>query len=269
MDLSFHSSSDSHASNHAQCARAAPKRATHHPALRPGAQSDAWAAMTGGIVHDFRTILAVIEAGASVAERHINEPDQIRRCVAGLRDGVRRGLNLTSRLLEFVQGHEAEPKPEDLNALIRQLEQFLTYAAGPQVRVELNLSASLPCCVVDASQFNAAMLNLVVNARDAMPGGGVVQIATSVSASPLSGDEFVPPFVHVSVKDDGVGMSRRVLRKVFDPFFTTKGEAGTGLGLATVFGIARQSNGDILVRSGAQGTAFELLLPLVEYPAAV
>jgi signal transduction histidine kinase len=222
----------------------------------------ALADMTGGIVHDFRTILAVIDAGAAVAERRVHDPEQVRMCLAGIRDGVQRGLKLTARLLDFVHGHQSEPQPEDLNELLRSLHAFLNYGAGPQVRIVMDLAPSVPACLIDAAQLNAALLNLVVNARDAMPNGGNIRIATSVKTSHSRDDAAPRTFVRLSVSDEGQGMSSRVLRKVFEPYFTTKGKAGTGLGVPQVCAFVKRMGGDVTVQSArGVGTTFDLVFP--------
>lgn len=221
--------------------------------------------MTGGITHDFRNILAVIDAGVSVAERHANEPEQVRLCLAGVHEGVKRGLNLTSRLLGFGKEQDHAPRPHDLNDLIQRLEVFLKYGAGPDVRIDLELASALPSCVLDAAQFNAAILNLVINARDAMPGGGEITIKTSVQHEETRNARA---FVHLSVSDTGQGMSRAVLGKVFDRYFTTKGQAGTGLGVPQVCAFVQRMGGHIDVKSAVGiGTTFDLAFP-VETEAA-
>ena len=226
--------------------------------------------MTGGITHDFRNILAVIHAGVSVAERHANEPDRVRLCLAGVHEGVKRGLNLTSRLLGFVKEQEHAPRPRDLNDLLEQLQVFLKYGAGPDVRVVFELAPALPGCVLDAAHFNAAVLNLVINARDAMPDGGLITIKTSVEIEPASATANARALVHLSVSDTGHGMSRTVLRKIFEPYFTTKGEAGTGLGVPQVCAFVQQMGGLIDVKSAVgKGTTFDIAFPVEPTAAPV
>ena len=214
--------------------------------------------MTGSITHDFRNILTVIDAGVSVAERHANEPDQVRLCLAGVHDGVKRGLNLASRLLGFAKEQDHAPAPQDLNDLLERLRVFLKYGAGPDVRIAFELAPSLPSCVLDAGQFNAAILNLVVNARDAMPGGGSITLKTSIEAGPQDSRSLV----HLRVTDTGQGMSRAVLHRVFEPYFTTKGDAGTGLGVPQVCAFVQRAGGHITVESAlGVGTTFDLAFP--------
>ena len=222
----------------------------------------ALAEMTGGITHDFRNILAVIDAGVSVAERHANEPERVRLCLAGVHEGVQRGLKLTSRLLDFTKVQDHALQSRDLNELLQQLQVFLKYGAGPDVDVAFELAPSLPRCVIDAAQFNAAILNLVVNARDAMPGGGEITISTSAVSGRASAAQDLQTFVHLRVHDTGQGMSRTVLRKVFNRHFTTKGGAGTGLGVPQVCAFMRRAGGRINVKSTVgEGTTFDLVFP--------
>ena len=128
--------------------------------------------MTGGIVHDFRNILAVINSGLRLAEKNSGDPRAASTFIAGAREGVARGLTLTSQLLTFAKQREFQVRAADANELLRALELFLKYGAGSEVRILLELSPSIPNCLIDPSQFNAAILNLVINARDAMPKGG-------------------------------------------------------------------------------------------------
>jgi signal transduction histidine kinase len=220
--------------------------------------------MTGGIVHDFRNILTIIEAGLRLAERSACSPDDVREFIAGARDGVDRGLKLTALLLTFAKQQELEPCSVDANELLRKLELFLKYSAGPRLRVVMQLTPDIPKCVVDASQFDAAILNLVLNARDATPADGEVLISTDQYRVPagrspnLTGNTYV----RVRVSDTGQGMSRETIDRIFDPFFTTRGDQGTGLGLPQVGAFMRLMGGHLSVASkcGA-GTTFELWFP--------
>ena len=180
--------------------------------------------MTGGIAHDFRNVLAVIES----------------------------------------RQQELEPHAENANDLLRKLEMFLQYGAGPGLRILFDLAPDLPRCLIDPTQFNAAILNLVVNARDAMPAGGVVEIGTRIVTI---GGETPRSHVRVRVRDEGLGMPPAVVRRIFDPYFTTKGETGTGLGLPQVHAFMKLSGGEVRVASevGA-GTTIDLLFPILGDP---
>jgi signal transduction histidine kinase len=223
--------------------------------------------MTGGIAHDFRNVLAIIEAALRTAERKSDEPETVHACFAAAREGIDRGLELTSQLLAFAKQQELDPRAEDANELLRNLELFLKYGAGPGIRIVLELASDIPQCLIDPSQFNAAVLNLVVNARDAMPKGGEVRISTERRTARTAAPGLSAPgvYVCVRVKDSGQGMPAEVLQNIFDPLFTTKGEKGTGLGVPQVCAFMRQIGGHIEVTSEPGiGTTFDLLFPSVQ-----
>lgn len=218
--------------------------------------------MTSGIVHDFRNILCAIESGLSQAEHHLADPTQLRFCLAAMHEGVERGFKMTTRLLAFSKRREIEPGIEDVNELLRKLEVLLRFGAGPGICVRLHLGPELPNCRVDPGQFSAAILNLVVNARDAMPGGGVLEISTSaVMGSP---DRVDPEdYVRVRVQDNGLGMSPETRQRIFEPYFTTKGETGTGLGVPQVHSLMTLVGGYISIESSVgAGTSFDLFFPV-------
>ena len=228
--------------------------------------------MTGGIAHDFRNILAVIKSSLSLVERNIDEPDKARLFIAGAREGVDRGVKLTAQLLTFAKLPELDTRPADVNTLLRNLAQFLSSGAGAGIRIVLDLAPDLPKCLLDASQFSAAILNLVLNARDAMPDGGEIRIRTeSCTVGPSALRSPAPgAYVRVRVIDSGRGMSAETAGKVFDPFFTTKGERGTGLGLPQVRTFMRMIGGDVSVVSDlGNGTTFDLLFSSENNPVPV
>jgi signal transduction histidine kinase len=228
--------------------------------------------MTMGIVHDFRNILAAVESSLRLAERHSREPEKVQIFIAGAREGVNHAVKLTSWLLTFAKHHEMDLQQGDANACLENLELLLKYSAGPGIRIVLELAPNIPRCLVDLSQFNAAILNLVVNARDAMPNGGDVKISTArwTEAATVS-DSLAPgAYVLVRVKDNGEGMSPDVAQRVFDPFFTTKGERGTGLGLPQVCAFMQRIGGLVRVASErGTGTTVDLLLPVAGSDAIV
>jgi len=214
--------------------------------------------MTGGIAHDFRNVLGVIASGLNVAERHSGDPQMVELALAAVRDGIERGMRMTNRLLAFAKQQELVAGPEDVNTLLGKLKVFLKYGAGPGIRVIFDLAPELPKCLVDPPQFNAAILNLVVNARDAMPDGGAIRISTALIAE----EEHVK-FVRLRVCDEGLGMPPEVTKRIFDPYFTTKGESGTGLGVPQVNALMKQVGGYITVDSSVgKGTAFDLFFPV-------
>ena len=223
--------------------------------------------MTGGIAHDFRNLLAMIESGLRLAEKCSEQPEKVRVYIAAAREGIDRGVKLTSQLLAFAKQQELEVRAGDVNELLRNFELLLKYSAGPGIRVVLKLASDIPNCLIDPPQFDAAILNLVVNARDAMPNGGELRISTErwVADTAISGSAAPGTYVRVRVKDSGQGMPAEVVRKVFDPFFTTKGEKGTGLGLPHVYAFMRLIGGHVGVTSEqGSGATFDLLFPSVE-----
>jgi signal transduction histidine kinase len=222
--------------------------------------------MTGGIAHDFRNLLAVIESGLRLAENRADEPERVRAYIAAARQGIDRGVELTSQLLAFAKHQELDAHAGDLNEFLRTFEPFLRYGAGPDVRVKLHLGTDIPKCLIDPALFDAAVLNLVVNARDAMPNGGEVRIVTErVEQRTATPDPPGPgTYVRVRVEDDGHGMPEEVLRRAFDPFFTTKGETGTGIGLSQVHAFTQMVGGQVHIASErGVGTTVDLLFPSV------
>ena len=222
--------------------------------------------MTGGVAHDVRNILAVVESGLRIAER-TNEPERLRVGIAAAREGLDRGAKLISQLLNFAKQQELGIQAGDANELLRNLGVFLQYGAGPGIRIVFKLAPAIPECVVDRAQFGTALLNLVVNARDAMPRGGEIEISTERRTIEAASSSSRAPgtYVCVRVKDQGQGMSADVMQRVFDPFFTTKGERGTGLGLPQVCAFMQRIGGSVSISSErGQGTSVDLLFPSVD-----
>jgi signal transduction histidine kinase len=219
--------------------------------------------MTRGIAHDFRNILCMLTSGLNIAEANAGNPAKLRLALVAMQEGVGRGLKMTNRLLAFARQQELGPSAEDINVLLTALKTFLRYGAGPDIRIALDLAPSLPKCLVDPPQLNAAILNLIVNARDAMPDGGTIRVTTSVAVREFDGAQR--DYVRLRVRDNGVGMPANVLARIFDPFFTTKGDGGTGLGVPQVQAMMRQVGGHVRVHSRVgRGTAFDLYFPLPE-----
>lgn len=221
--------------------------------------------MTAGIAHDFRNILGVIESGLRLVEASADDAEKRGFSLAAAREGVERGLRVTSRLLAFANRRELAAAPYNVNDLLSDFEAFLKYAAGPGIRLALRLAPDLPASLIDPPQFNAAILNLLVNSRDAMPEGGEIVISTArvVRAPPPSGGADHDIFVRVRVEDTGQGMPLSVCRRIFDPFFTTKGESGTGLGVPQVHAFVKEAGGFVSIDSQiGRGTVFDLFLPV-------
>jgi len=219
--------------------------------------------MTGGVAHDFRNILAVVASGLRVAEENAGDPAKLTAALAAAHEGVERGSKMISRLLAFAGPQEREAGPEEVNPLLEKLRMFLKFGAGSGISVILELASDLPECLVDPPQFNAAILNLVVNARDAMPEGGVIRISTTAIRGMSLGHPCT--YVRIRVRDQGTGMPPEVIEQIFDPYFTTKGDCGTGLGIPQVHALSQKVGGFVRVDSKVgEGTSFDLFLPVHE-----
>jgi len=215
--------------------------------------------MARGIAHDFGNVLAVIESGLRLAEASLDRPRDLQAYLAGVHDGIERGRRLTSRLVGFTRPAEIESRPGDANVLIERMLPFLKYAAGPEIRIKLRLGARIPICMIEPSRFSAALLNLVINARDAMPEGGEIEIRTQCHEYGTDNDRHLL----VSVTDTGEGMPAETARRIFETWFTTKGESGSGLGLPQVRHFVESSGGRIRVSSEpGTGTRFDMLFPV-------
>ena len=208
--------------------------------------------MTASVSHDFRNLLAVMASTLRLVRRR--GPDEA--VLRAAEEALERGDKLIGQLLAFSKRHEMQVRAVSINALLDGLDHVLRHAAGADVALVYDKAEDLPACRADQTQFDAALMNLVVNARQAMPKGGRVTIATR----PASGGG-----VEVRVSDTGVGIAPADLRRIFEPFFTTKADTGTGLGLAQVYGFMRGIGGDVTVtsRPGA-GTTFTLSFPRAE-----
>jgi PAS domain S-box-containing protein len=236
--------------------------------LRQAQKMEAVGQLTGGIAHDFNNMLAVVIGALDLLERRIAQGrTDVGRYVTAARDGATRAAALTQRLLAFSRQQPLAPAVIDVNAMIAGMTELLVRTLGEDVTVETQLPAGVHAVVADPNQLENVILNLAVNARDAMPGGGRLTVATAdvrLDARHAAGLE-VPPgdYVEVTVADEGVGMPPEVAERAFDPFFTTKGVGkGTGLGLSQVFGFIRQSDGAVRIDTQVgSGTAVRLYLP--------
>lgn len=226
---------------------------------------DAIGKLTGGIAHDFNNLLTGIITGIELIKKRTaeNRPERVARYADAVLASAMSAAALTHRLLAFARQQPLDARPIDVNEHIRSLQDLLSRTIGKRITLTLDLTSKSAVALVDSSQLESAILNLVINARDALPGGGNVRVTTFAAHS--KGDPRVADgaYIALSVKDDGIGIDHSVIDKVFDPFFTTKpiGE-GTGLGLSTIYGFARQSGGDVLIRSVAgHGTEVTLMIP--------
>ncbi|RYZ12271.1 MAG: response regulator [Comamonadaceae bacterium] len=230
-------------------------------ALLQGQKMEAIGRLTGGIAHDFNNLLHVVNMNLDLVARVAT--DQRVLAISGrAKAAVGKGAKLTGQLLSFARNQSLLPRLTDVNALLIGVQELVAVSLGPKIGVELGLSET-PCwSVLDANQLEMAILNLAVNARDAMPDGGSLKLRTTHSNGAAVG---LPAgdYVVVAVQDTGTGIAPGVLGKVFDPFFTTKPMgSGTGLGLSQVYGFAQQSGGVAAVQSEVgQGTQVQLYFP--------
>lgn len=220
--------------------------------------------LTGGVAHDFNNLLSVITNGVGLLKRNPDTPKRARLLDA-MEQAAHRGADLTRRLLSFARRQALRPEPLDLLAWLDDMRELLARALRGDIAIEIKAPADLWWARVDPGELELAVLNLGVNARDAMPRGGTLRLcAANVELDALTDpDRLGGYFVRLSVQDDGTGMPPEVLARAFEPFFSTKeiGQ-GTGLGLAQVYGFARQSGGTARVRSRpGEGTTVTLLLP--------
>ncbi|SEW06101.1 response regulator [Luteibacter sp. 329MFSha] len=253
---------------HSQLAIEKAERERTELQLLQAQKMDALGKLTGGIAHDFNNLLTSIITGIDLINRQVEagKPDKVQRFADAVLGSARRAAALTHRLLAFARQQPLDAKASDLKGNVRSLEDMLRRTLGERVTLELDLSGEPVVAEVDTNQLENAVINLVINARDAMPEGGRIRIATGRRR--LVGDGSLPDgdYVHVTVSDNGSGIAPDVLQKVFEPFFTTKplGQ-GTGLGLSMIYGFARQSGGEARIESVVgRGTEVTLLLPASE-----
>ena len=247
------------------------RRETTEQALRQAQKMEAVGRLSGGIAHDFNNMLTVILGNIDMASRRLGDDNpRIQRLLDSARQASERAATLVQRLLAFSRQHPQEVKAVDINRLVQSMSELLRRTIGETVTVETVLAGGLWKIAVDPNQLENAILNLAVNARDAMPDGGRLTIETSNSyldeayVTSNSGDGFAAgQYVLLAVTDSGTGMSREVRERAFEPFFTTKPTGmGTGLGLSMVYGFAKQSNGHIKIYSEAgEGTTIKLYFP--------
>ena len=235
--------------------------------LKQAQKLEAIGQLTGGIAHDFNNLLAVIIGNLELAEESLPKDQGPGERVRIALNAAQSGAKLTHRLLAFARQQPLSPTTIDLNEVIRGMHTLLTRSLGEQIEIELVSSSGLWHCVADAAQVENAILNLAINARDAMPDGGKLTIETAnirLDEDAAALNELSPgQFVMVAVTDNGTGMTPDVLRRAFDPFFSTKGVGkGSGLGLAMIYGFAKQSGGYAKIYSEeGRGTSVKIYLP--------
>ncbi|MCA1499978.1 MULTISPECIES: ATP-binding protein [unclassified Bradyrhizobium] len=237
------------------------ERARVEETLRQAQKIEAIGQLTGGVAHDFNNLLMVISGGLDMLERQ-TDPTRRRRLMDGMIQAAQRGASLTKQLLAFSRRQKLRPEPVDVAAQIGGMRELLDRSLRGDVHVEFDFPEQLWPVEVDPGELELVILNLAVNARDAMPNGGTI-IVRGENLPDLNDGEIAGDYVRLSVVDTGVGMPPEIMSRVFEPFFTTKDVGkGSGLGLAQVHGFATQSRGTVRIQSKVgRGTSIELYLP--------
>ena len=242
--------------------------------LAQAQKMDAIGQLTGGVAHDFNNLLTPIVGSLDIVRRRLHGDERSQKLLEGGLAAAERAATLTHRLLAFARRQTLQPKAVDVGALIDGIVDLIRRSLGPAIEIALDVPRHLPAARVDPNQLELALLNLAINARDAMPSGGRLTIAadTTIADPGARNDAGVAPgrYVRIASTDTGIGMDRATLARATEPFFSTKGVGkGTGLGLSMVHGLAAQSGGTLtLVSEPGRGTTIELWLPATdEVPA--
>jgi PAS domain S-box-containing protein len=248
-----------------QLAHEVAERARTEQQLLQAQKMDALGKLTGGIAHDFNNLLTGIVTGLELIKKRTEDarPEKVLAYADAALASARSAATLTHRLLAFARQQPLDTRPIDVNQNVRSLEELISRTVGKRIGLTLELTSRSAVALVDSGQLESSVLNLVINARDALPEGGNIWISTYEAYSQGNARLEDGPYIALTVRDDGVGIEHHLIDKVFDPFFTTKpiGE-GTGLGLSTIYGFARQTGGDVHIRSVVgHGTEVTLMLP--------
>jgi len=239
-------------------------------ALHQSQKMEAIGQMVSGLAHDFNNLLAVVVGSFDLIRRKADDPDQVRRFADAGQEAAQRGSKLTGQLLAFSRSQRIELRPLIVCDVVENLREMLARTLGPMIDLQLDLDPDRVPVLSDATQIEMMILNLAINARDAMPDGGQLRIATAQRRVDDDPELKAGGYVELSVSDTGCGMDPQTLRKALDPFFTTKPAGkGTGLGLSQVYGSARQFGGTVRIESEAGvGTTVLVLLPQTEIAAS-
>lgn len=233
--------------------------------LRQAQKMEAIGQLTGGVAHDFNNLLMAVLGNLELLRKHVAGDAKATRLIDGALQGAKRGASLTQRLLAFARRQDLQVGPVNLAGLVKDMKDLLQRSVGSRIAVEVHAPEHLPQVSADANQVELALLNLVVNARDAMPNGGTIRIELDEAEQPAQPDSLAPGrYVVLSVIDQGHGMDPETLQKAIEPFFSTKELGkGTGLGLSMVHGLALQLNGWLKLQSMPNmGTTADLWIPV-------
>ncbi|MDB5461088.1 MAG: sensor histidine kinase, partial [Caulobacteraceae bacterium] len=241
-------------------------------ALRQSQRMEGIGQLTGGVAHDFNNVLTAVLGSLQLASKRVTD-ERARQLIDNAVQAAERGAKLTSQLLAFSRRQRLEPLPVDLNAMIERMGGLFTSTLGGTVKVERVLAAGLPPALADPAQLELALLNLALNARDAMPQGGVLRLSTALvtlGAPRAASEPESGRYIALAVKDTGPGMSEEVADRAFEPFFTTKPLGkGSGLGLSQVLGLAKQLGGGVRLDTAPDaGAEVTLYLPVSPEPKA-
>ena len=235
-------------------------------AMAQSQKMDAIGQLTGGVAHDFNNLLMAVLGSLELIRKRLPEDAKLKLLLNNAFEGARRGVSLTQRMLSFARRQELSITAVDIKTLVNGISDMLDRSLGPMMSIEFDIPNGLPSIKADANQLETALLNLTVNARDAMPGGGSIKISARLTATPpmMGAKALNGECVILSVTDTGEGMDPDTLARAREPFFTTKGIGkGTGLGLSMVHGMAEQLGGRLRIESHrGKGTSVELWIPL-------
>jgi CheY-like chemotaxis protein len=239
-------------------------------ALRQSQKMEAVGQLTGGIAHDFNNLLTAIIGNVDMIRRRVDGNERLKRLADNALEAARRGAKLASQLLAFSRNQRRSIRAIDLKQLLNGMSGLLSQSVGPAIAVQVEIDPAASAVVSDPNQLELALLNLAVNARDAMPDGGVLTIRTQRSTY-RAGKSGKHAYVDLLVSDTGVGMNEEVRSRAIEPFFTTKPVGqGTGLGLSQVYGVVRESGGALTIESKpGRGTTVRLVLPKAEDSATL
>ncbi len=246
------------------------ERARTEEQLRHMQKIESIGELTGGVAHDFNNLLTAVLGNLELLRKRVPANPSTDRLIDGALQGAQRGAALTQRLLAFARRQALEPKPVDLAQLVNGMGDLLRRSIGPTVDIRFDLPPGLPAALADANQIELALLNLAVNARDAMPGGGTISIGLGIADTSAASDIAAGRYLVLTVSDTGTGMDAATLRRAIEPFFSTKEVGkGTGLGLSMIHGLAQQLKGALRLSSEVgRGTCAELWLPVAAGDAA-